>query len=101
MSANLIALQNRFLGQGETVYDRLSRLRVERGVITPDDISALADELRLPKALVRSVAEFYDELAPDAPAERRLSVCNGEGCAARGGAATQARLEQALAKADV
>jgi len=96
MSTNLIALQNRFLGKGETVYDKLSRLRTERGVITPADIGALAEEFRLPKALVRSVAEFYDELAPDAPAKRRLHVCNGEGCAARGGAATQRRLEEAL-----
>ena len=97
MSTNLIALQNRFLGRGETIYDKLSRLRMERGVITGEDISTLAEQLRLPKALVRSVAEFYDELSPGAPSKRRLHVCNGEGCAARGGAMAQARLDTALA----
>ena len=96
MSANLIALSNRFLGRGETVYDRLARLAEEKGALSDEDLLALAAELELPPAHVRSVAKFYDELRRAEPAQRVLRVCNGEACAVRGAAACHARLEGAL-----
>lgn len=101
MSANLIALQNRFLGRGETVYDRLARLRQEKGAVSDADISALAGELGLPPAHVRTVAKFYDDLAVDTPAAVTLRLCNGEACEVAGASACQARLERALADAEV
>lgn len=101
MSANLIALQNRFLGRGETVYDRLARLAEEKGALSDADLLALANELSLPPAHVRSVAKFYDDLRADAPAQRTLKVCNGEACAVRGSAACHERLAGSLAGTDV
>ncbi len=84
MSANLIALQNRFLGRGDTVYDRLARWRDEHGRAPTDaELSALAEELSLPPAHVRTVAKFYDDLRR-AGATRRLRICNGEACAVAG-----------------
>ena len=62
MSKNLIALQNKFLGQGETIYDVLSRLHDKQGFISDDDILSLANQHSLPPAHVRSVAKFYEEL---------------------------------------
>lgn len=96
MSANLIALQNRFLGRGETVYDRLAQLAREKGALSDDDLLALAGEMNLPPAHVRSVAKFYDELALETPAQRTLRVCNGESCAIKGSAALHERLTASL-----
>lgn len=97
MSANLIALQNRFLGAGETVYDRLHKLKEEKGALCDADLLALAKETNLPPAHVRSVAKFYDELALDSGEKRTLRVCNGESCAIGGSAAYHRRLEASLA----
>lgn len=99
MSSNLIALQNKFLGQGTTVYDRLSVLHAENGAITDADIRALAEQHNLPLSLVRSTAKFYEELRHDSPAARVVKVCNGEACRAapRGGCdALESRLARAL-----
>ena len=38
MSRNLIALQNKFLGEGRTVYDELARIHERQGAVTDDDI---------------------------------------------------------------
>ncbi|MCA9607759.1 MAG: NAD(P)H-dependent oxidoreductase subunit E, partial [Myxococcales bacterium] len=100
MSANLIALQNRFLGKGETVYDRLARLAEEKGALADADLLALATELGLPPAHVRSVAKFYDDLKKDAPAQRTLKVCNGEACAVRGAASCHEKLAASLASVE-
>jgi hypothetical protein len=58
MSNNLIALQNKFLGHGQTVYDELSRLYDAQGHITDDDLLALANRHNLPPAHVRATAKF-------------------------------------------
>jgi formate dehydrogenase iron-sulfur subunit len=92
MSANLIALQNRFLGQGETVYDRLARLREDKGALADDDLLALAKELKLPPAHVRTVAKFYDELKTSAPSKVALRVCNGEACEVAGAEGCRQRI---------
>jgi formate dehydrogenase iron-sulfur subunit len=98
MSRNLIALQNKFLGQGTTVYDKLSALHEAQGFISDDDILALANQYNLPPAHVRSTAKFYEELAHDVPAEHEVKVCIGEACRAapHGGCA---RLEERLSEA--
>ncbi len=87
MSRNLIALQNKFLGQGTTVYDKLSALHEANGHISDEDILALAGQYNLPPAHIRSTAKFYEELAHDAPAAHEVKVCIGEACRAapRGG----------------
>jgi len=82
MSKNLIALQNKFLGHGQTVYDALSRLHDAQGYITDNDILALAQEHNLPPQHVRSTAKFYEELSHDKPATKTIKVCNGEACRA-------------------
>ena len=84
MSKNLIALQNKFLGQGQTIYDVLSNLFDEQGYIGDDDILRLAKEHNLPPQHVRSTAKFYEELSHDRPAARVVKVCNGEACRAAG-----------------
>ena len=61
MSRNLIALQNRFLGQGDTIYDRLANLHDKQGFVSDDDIAALAQEHNLPPASIRTTAKFYEE----------------------------------------
>lgn len=92
MSKNLIALQNKFLGQGQTVYDRLSALHKRQGYVSDDDILSLAEEFSLPPQHVRSTAKFYEELAQDAPAEHTIKLCNGEACQAAGSEGLQAAL---------
>ncbi|MEX2529912.1 MAG: NADH-ubiquinone oxidoreductase-F iron-sulfur binding region domain-containing protein [Gemmatimonadota bacterium] len=82
MSENLIALQNRFLGRGTTVYDKLSVLHEAKGFIADEDIRALAEQYNLPLAHVRSTAKFYEELGQARPADHVVKVCNGEACRA-------------------
>lgn len=84
MSNNLIALQNKFLGQGQTVYDELARIHEQKGHIGDSDIAALAKEHNLPPAHVRATAKFYDDLSQDTPAKHSLKVCNGEACRSAG-----------------
>ena len=86
MSKNLIALQNRFLGNEKTAYGLLSARRRQRGKISTEDIDQLAADHHLPAQLLRSTAEFYDELKPQAAsaATHHLQVCNGEACRAAG-----------------
>jgi hypothetical protein len=48
MSENLIALQNKFLGRGTTVYDKLSVIHEQKGFIDDEDILALAEQYNLP-----------------------------------------------------
>ena len=87
MSKNLIALQDRFIGVEKSAYELLSELAGREGSITTDDIDRLATTHQLPAQLLRSTAEFYDELRPQhAPlATHCLQVCNGEACQAAGG----------------
>ena len=84
MSKNLIALQNKFLGHGNTVYDLLSQLHNKQGYISDADIDRLAAEHNLPRAHVRSTAKFYEELGHARPATRVVKLCNGEACRAAG-----------------
>lgn len=101
MSSNLIALQNRFLGQGETVYDHLARLREEKGGLADEDLLALARELNLPPAHVRSVAKFYDELRVPGAAKVNVRVCNGEACEVAGAGGCRHELSAADLGGDV
>jgi formate dehydrogenase iron-sulfur subunit len=96
MSRNLIALQNKFLGEGRTVYDELARLHERQGHVADDDIARLAEEHNLPRSLVRATAKFYDEFSQDVPAKHTLKVCNGEACRAAGCDAIIARCEKEL-----
>jgi formate dehydrogenase iron-sulfur subunit len=84
MSRNLIALQNKFLGHGQTVYDALSRLHAEQGYIGDADIDRLAQEFHLPRAHIRATAKFYEELSHTTPARHVVKVCNGEACRCAG-----------------
>lgn len=98
MSSNLIALQNKFLGQGATVYDRLSLLHQEQGFISDQDIQSLADQYNLPPAHIRATARFYDELGRETPAQHTVKVCIGEACRAAPGGGCDA-LEHGLSEA--
>ena len=84
MSRNLIAMQNKFLGEGRTVYDELARIHGREGAVTDDDILRLARSHNLPPSHVRATAKFYDELGQDRPAEHSLKICIGEACRAAG-----------------
>jgi len=92
MSKNLIALQNKFLGHGQTVYDVLSNLHDRQGFISDDDILRIAREHNLPPQHVRSTAKFYEELSHDKPAKHVLKVCNGEACRASGCASVEKQM---------
>lgn len=84
MSRNLIALQNKFLGQGTTLFDVLSNLKAKQGHISTADIEHIAVEFHLSLQQVRSTAEFYDELKINSSAEHIIKICNGEACRAAG-----------------
>jgi formate dehydrogenase iron-sulfur subunit len=96
MSRNLIALQNKFLGEGQTIYDELVRIHDRQGFVSDDDIKQLAETHNLPPALVRATTRFYDELSQDRPAEHSLKICNGEACRAAGCDAVLDRCQSAL-----
>jgi NADH:ubiquinone oxidoreductase subunit F (NADH-binding)/NADH:ubiquinone oxidoreductase subunit E len=83
-SANLIGLQNRFLGHGNTVYDLLSQVRREKGAISNDDIARIAREHHLPPQHVRTVAKFYDEFAVETTARHTVKFCDGQACEVAG-----------------
>ena len=97
MSRNLIALQNKFLGEGRTVYDELARIHERQGAVGDDDILRLARDHNLPPSHVRATAKFYDELGQDRAAEHTLKICIGEACRAAGCDAVLSRCEDALA----
>ena len=84
MSENLIALQNKFLGHGETVYDELSKLHAKQGYIDDGDIMRVAKQFHLPPQHVRATAKFYEELSHEKPAKHVVKLCNGEACRAAG-----------------
>jgi formate dehydrogenase iron-sulfur subunit len=84
MSRNLIALQNKFLGHGQTVYDALQRVHAAQGYIGDADIERLAQEFHLPRAHIRATAKFYEELSHTKPARHVVKVCNGEACRCAG-----------------
>ncbi|MDH5492304.1 MAG: NAD(P)H-dependent oxidoreductase subunit E [Myxococcales bacterium] len=90
-------MQNRFLGRGETIYDRLARRREQDGPLSSEALGELAAETGLPAAFVRSVARFYDDLRESPRAERTLRVCQGEACVAAGAKRQRSRLEDGLA----
>lgn len=92
MSENLIALQNKFLGHGQTVYDELSKLHERQGYIGDRDIDRLARQHHLPPQQIRATAKFYEELTHDRPAERVVKVCNGEACRVAGFAGCEKEL---------
>ena len=96
MSRNLIALQNKFLGEGRTVYDELARIHEREGAITDDDVLRLARDHNLPPSHVRATAKFYDELGQDRTAEHSLKICTGEACRAAGCDAVLSRCEEVL-----
>ncbi|MEM9385286.1 MAG: NADH-ubiquinone oxidoreductase-F iron-sulfur binding region domain-containing protein [Pseudomonadota bacterium] len=96
MSRNLIALQNKFLGQGQTIYDVLARHHDEHGAISDADIDRLAKEHKLPPQHVRSTAKFYEELCHSSPARCTLKVCNGEACRTSGCASLESELCERL-----
>jgi NADH:ubiquinone oxidoreductase subunit F (NADH-binding)/NADH:ubiquinone oxidoreductase subunit E len=99
MSENLIALQNRFLGRGNTVYDKLAVIHEAKGYVEDSDIEALASQFNLPLAHVRATARFYEETGHATPARQVVKVCTGEACrAAPGGGcdALASRLSGAL-----
>lgn len=84
MSRNLIALQNKFLGHGQTVYDLLAQIHEKNGCVTDEDIETLARDHQLPPAHVRSTAKFYEELAHETATRHHVQVCVGEACRAGG-----------------
>lgn len=96
MSTNLIALQNRFLGRGETVFDALAKHRAEHGPLDERKLSELAREWNMPPAHLRAVAEFYDDFLAQDSAKRRLRVCNGEACAVAGAEELATRASRAI-----
>ena len=96
MSSSIIALQNRFLGHGQTVYDRLSELFTLQGHISDADIGRLAAEHNLPPAHVRATAKFYDDLSHDTPARRTVKLCNGEACQVAGAHEAETTLTERL-----
>ena len=96
MSNNLIALQNKFLGQGQTVYDKLSQVHEVQGYISDDDIAQIANQFNLPPQHVRSTAKFYEELSHDQPARHVVKLCNGEACQAAGFASVETKLCKSL-----
>jgi formate dehydrogenase iron-sulfur subunit len=101
MSRNLIALQNKFLGHGQTVYDALSRLHAQQGHVGDADIERLAQEFHLPRAHVRATARFYEELSHATPAQHVVKVCNGEACRCAGYEAAARALRERLGVAEM
>lgn len=96
MSQNLIALQNKFLGHGQTVYDELSKLHEQQGYIGDEDIERMAREFHLAPQHIRATAKFYEELSHEKPASRVIKVCNGEACRAAGFVECENKLREAV-----
>jgi NADH:ubiquinone oxidoreductase subunit F (NADH-binding)/NADH:ubiquinone oxidoreductase subunit E len=62
------------------VLDRLRAAQRERGRITPEDVDAIAAELRLPRAHVNAAASFYADLGFAPRGRRHVQVCAGTAC---------------------
>ncbi|MET9022482.1 NAD(P)H-dependent oxidoreductase subunit E [Actinopolymorpha sp. NPDC004070] len=82
--ASLDGLERR---TGGPAYDGLSRLRAartSRGVVTPADERAVADEVGLPLAAVHGAASYYADLR-GRQGTRHVRVCAGTACFVAGG----------------
>lgn len=96
MSRTLVALTERLVGGGRTVYDLLGDAARAPGGFDVRVTAAVAGATGLPAQHVRTVAEFYDELTPDGGSHARLRVCDGEACRVAGSDALAASLLERL-----
>jgi NADH-quinone oxidoreductase subunit F len=73
-------VERRYGRRGDQVLDRLRAAQRERGRITPEDVDAIAAELRLPRAHVNAAASFYADLGFAPRGRRHVQLCAGTAC---------------------
>jgi NADH:ubiquinone oxidoreductase subunit F (NADH-binding)/NADH:ubiquinone oxidoreductase subunit E len=62
----------------------LRALHTQYGQLTPNLISEVARQLRIPESRVHGIATFYSLLTTPAPPEKTIRVCDGPFCMMRG-----------------
>ena len=93
-----VELERRYGRRAGEVLERLRSARVSSGGLTPSNVAAVAEQVRLPRAHVNGAATFFADLATDPPGDRDLRVCAGTACLAATGGTHLERVE-ALARA--
>jgi len=63
----------------------LHALQEEFGYVDPEAVPLVAKALNLSRADVHGVVTFYSDFRTTPPGRRRVAVCRGEACQARGG----------------
>jgi NADH:ubiquinone oxidoreductase subunit F (NADH-binding)/NADH:ubiquinone oxidoreductase subunit E len=81
---DLASLVERLGGHRADTIMVLRALQVEHGHLTPQLISDVARELRLPASHVNGIATFYSMLTTPAPPEKTIRICDGPYCMMRG-----------------
>lgn len=75
-------LERRYERPGIEVLDRLRRAKAAHGRLSGAEVTAVAEELDLPRAHVNGAASFFADLAPSPAARRCVRVCRGTACMA-------------------
>lgn len=75
-------LERRYERPGIEVLDRLRRAKAAHGRLSGAEVTAVAQELDLPRAHVNGAASFFADLAPSPAARRCVRVCRGTACLA-------------------
>ena len=89
-------MERRYGRRGSEVLERLRVAKRDRGRIAPDDVEAIAAELRLPRAHVNAAASFYADLGFRPRGRRHVQACDGTACFAASRGAHIRRLSDAL-----
>ncbi|WP_208758402.1 NAD(P)H-dependent oxidoreductase subunit E [Micromonospora violae] len=91
-----VGLQARLGRPGTVLLDRLRGVQRERGGITADVLTRLADEFGLPVAAVAGAASFYADFTQGCRGRRHVRVCEGTSCFASTGGEHVRDLERVL-----
>jgi NADH-quinone oxidoreductase subunit E len=90
--AHIDPIRDQFAEQRSLVLPALKYAQTEKGWLSLDDLTAVAEAVGLTPAYVQSVASFYDRLYLEPVGRRVVSVCVTLSCMLRGADAVMDRM---------
>lgn len=88
-----VELERRYGRRAGEVLERLRSAWASSGGLTPANVAAVAEAVRLPRAHVNGAATFFADLATEPLGSRHVRVCAGTACLAATGGAHLERVE--------
>lgn len=74
----------------------LQQVQKEYGYLSPDAISAVAEELKISENKIYGVATFYSQFRFNKPGKYQIKACQGTACHVRGAKKILGEIEQKL-----